>query len=294
MNNDKILITGANGLLGRQLTTMLIEECCEVYSITHTVPYNPIPGAHYITVDFSANWSNNILPQKIDKIIHLAQSSNFRDFPNSALDVFKVNIDSTARLLDYAHRVGVNQFIYASSGGVYGNGTQAFKENAPIVPHGKLGYYLGSKTCGEILVQSYASVFQVTVVRPFFMYGPGQNRNMLIPRLFDSVRLNKPISLQGDNGIRINPIHVDDASAAMVAALSLDESSTFNIAGPEVLSLRDICESMGAYLGIKPILIQLTGEPSDLVADISAMHEKLIYPKRILSDYYKDIDLTEP
>jgi UDP-glucose 4-epimerase len=287
---SKILISGANGLLGKKVTDKLVKEGHQVYSLTKVTPKNPINGAQYIPVDLSTNWSFNVLPQKIDKIIHLAQSSNFRDFPNNALDVFKVNIESTARLLDYAHKIGAQQFIYASSGGVYGNSSQAFKENAPIVPLGKLGYYLGSKTCGEILVQSYASVFQVVVIRPFFMYGPGQNRSMLIPRLFDSVKLGKSVSLQGKNGIRINPIHVEDASEAVTASLSLNESSTFNIAGPEVLSLREICESMGKFLGKEPVFINQPGDPNDLIADISAMRNKLVSPQILLSESLVELD----
>jgi nucleoside-diphosphate-sugar epimerase len=82
---------------------------------------------------------------------------------------------------------GVGSFIYTSSGGIYGNGNEPFLENTPIVPFGDLGYYLGSKACGEILVQSYANIFQVNVVRPFFLYGPTQKRDMLIPRLFDNI-----------------------------------------------------------------------------------------------------------
>jgi nucleoside-diphosphate-sugar epimerase len=53
-------------------------------------------------MDLSSAWSEDKLPSSCDVIIHLAQSPHFRDFPNSALDVFKINIESPARLLDYA------------------------------------------------------------------------------------------------------------------------------------------------------------------------------------------------
>lgn len=282
MEKVRILVTGANGLLGRNLSNRLLAEGFEVYAVTKVPPKDPIEGAEYIPIDLSTNWSLNVLPRKIDKVIHLAQSEKFRDFPENAFDVFKVNIESTAKLLDFSKSNSVSQFIYTSSGGVYGNGTRALDENSPINPPGKLGYYLGSKTCGEILVQSYASVFKVLVLRPFFMYGKEQNRSMLIPRLLDYVKSGKPISLQGDSGIRINPIHVEDASQAIVAALSLDKSATFNIAGPEVLSIREICESMGKYLVKEPIFEYQPGKPSDLIADISAMGKKLHEPQRKL------------
>ncbi len=278
----KILITGVAGLLGQKLAKKLIHNGLDVIGVVHNPDSEGVAGVSIIEIDLSKEWSWGKLPNEIDVVIHLAQSSLFRDFPDSALDTFNVNIASTARLLDYAKRVGAKQFIYASSGGVYGSGSQAFKENAAIVPAGQLGYYLGSKACGEILVQSYASVFQVTVIRPFFIYGSGQNRSMLIPRLMDSVASDKPISLQGGGGIRINPVHVDDASAALVAALDTKESATYNIAGPDVLSIRQIAEAMGEHIDKAPIFLQAKGEAKDLIADISAMQKWLCIPKRKL------------
>lgn len=289
MEKDRILVTGANGLLGRNLTNRLITQGYNVFAVTKVPPKNPIEGVEYIPIDLSTNWSLKILPEKIDKIIHLAQSHKFRDFPENALDVFKVNIESTAKLLDFSKSNSVNQFIYASSGGVYGKGSRALDENSPINSPGKLGYYLGSKTCGEILVQSYASVFKVLVLRPFFMYGKGQNRSMLIPRLFDFVKFGKPIKLQEKNGIRINPIHVEDASIAVSAALLLDKSETFNIAGHEVLSIREISENIGKFLGIDPVFEYQPDKPNDLIADISAMREKLHVPNKKLLQNLEDI-----
>lgn len=284
-----VLVTGASGLLGRSLTRHLAETGTRVFGLTHFHQEPQTSEIEYFSVDLSSDWSVTSLPPRVDAIVHLAQSASFRDFPMSALDVFSVNIESTAKLLDYARQVGVEKFIYASSGGVYGNGNQAFSENAPIVTPGKLGYYLGSKNCGEILVQSYASVFQVVVVRPFFMYGPGQNRSMLIPRLLDSVASGKPIGLQGHSGIRINPIHVSDASTAVAAALKLEDSATFNIAGPDVLTIREICENMGRYLDKTPIFESQCGEPCDLVADISLMKQRLHNPKHSLVDVIQEI-----
>ena len=284
-----VLITGSNGLLGRNLSLKLAKQGFKVYGITHSEPAISVNGIAQLTIDFTLDWSDTKLPTQLDAIIHLAQSAKFRDFPDSAMDVFKVNVESTARLLDYAKRVGVERFIYTSSGGVYGNGTQAFKENEPINSVGQLGYYLGSKTCGEILVQSYASEFQVAVLRPFFIYGPGQNRSMLIPRLFDNISSCKPINVQGDNGIRINPIHVEDASNAVSAAMTLKESATFNIAGPEVLSIREICTEMGEFLDKQPIYNSTPGVANDIIADISTMTNTLYHPKRRLAEHLAEI-----
>jgi len=290
LSKKNILITGAGGLLGRHILEVA-HNSCVIHAIVHSDSVKQISGVTYHFVDFASDWSANKIPSKIDTIIHLAQSSRFREFPEKALDVFKVNIDSTARLLDFASRAGVTRFIYASSGGVYGKGGVAFTENSPIATPGQLGYYLGSKMCSEILAQSYASLMHIVVLRPFFIYGPGQNRTMLIPRLMDNVASGRPISLHGSDGIRVNPIHVKDAAAAVIAGLSVNQSATFNIAGPDVLSIREICEGMGSYLGRDPVFATLGGEAEDIVGNNTAMCEQLVCPSRSLLTSLKDIIL---
>jgi nucleoside-diphosphate-sugar epimerase len=282
-NKNKILITGANGLLGSHAVSALHAQY-EIHAIVRTMPEVPMDNVFYYLVDFASNWEYSSLPNKIHTIIHLAQSSHFRDFPEKALDVYRVNIESTARLLDYARSSGVKRFIYASSGGIYGSGNVAFDEKSPIVPPGKLNYYLGSKLCGEVLAQSYASLMNVIILRFFFMYGPGQKRSMLIPRLIDSVKEGKPITLQGKEGININPIHVYDAVAALSKAISLQGSCTLNIAGAEILSLREITEIISQKLKRSAVLDLKNEEPKHLVADIEAMKNLLGSPKIWLVD----------
>jgi UDP-glucose 4-epimerase len=260
-----------------------------VYGLVHAPVNSPIEGVDYLQLDLSNYWNYDQLPGSLDVVMHLAQSANYKDFPINALDVFRVNLESTARLLDYAHHIGIKKFIYASSGGVYGNGMNAFHENAPIVSPGKLGYYLGSKASSEILVHSYASVFQVIILRPFFMYGAGQKPGMLIPRLMNAVASDLPITLQGKTGIRINPVHVADAAKAVCACLHIAESATFNIAGPQVLSIRDICELLGDYLGKDVHFTTLDGEPQDLVADINAMQSLLHTPQIQLREKLSEV-----
>lgn len=290
MSNGKtIVLTGASGLLGRCLSQVLTPDN-KVHALVRKAPVDPVPGVKYHVIDLSGNWTTADLPQAgVDSVIHLAQSAHFREVPEKALDVFNVNVASTAKLLDYAWRCGVGQFVHASSGGVYGAGEGAFHENSPITPAGNLGYYLGSKLCGEVLTQSYASQMQVAVLRFFFIYGAEQNRSMLIPRLVDSVRGGKSITLIGKDGLRINPIHVSDAAAAVTAALATKESATYNVAGDETVSLRELCLKIEALTGRKANFIESPGVAMDLVADISAMKNTLHKPLVQLDAGLKDL-----
>ena len=287
---NRILLTGGSGLLGKALISKLIDSHYEVFCLTKSVQSSHSLGLDYIPIDLSTNWHKDDLPSNISAIIHLAQSRHFREFPQHSDDVFRVNIESTFKLLNFARETGVQKFVYASSGGVYQPGS-LLNENAPLLPlQANLGFYAGSKMCSEILVQAYSNYFPITTLRPFFIYGKEQQRTMLIPRLFDSVKNNTPIVLNGENGITINPIHVSDASDALLCALSLEDSWTINIAGPELLSIRDICDCFGNYLGMEPKYSLTENSSSDLVGDISVMKELLMNPQRKLADHLEDIE----
>lgn len=283
-----VLVTGANGLLGRSVVSQLASTH-EVYALVHTLPKDPLPNIQYFPIDFASDWHAETLPHKVHAIVHLAQSAHFRDVPARALEVFQVNITSTARLLDYAWRVGVERFVYASSGGIYSGGIQTFRETSPVIEPNTLGYYLGSKVACEALASSYAQFMKIMVLRFFFIYGQGQNRTMLIPRLIDSIKEGRSISIQGESGLRLNPIHVSDACAAVIAALESKSSSIYNVAGPEILSLRELCGEIQLLLGKAARFDSFPGQPSDVVGDISLMREHLHNPLIHLADGLKDL-----
>lgn len=284
----KILLTGGRGLLGRHFIEQ-VKSKHETFSLVRErACQDSAENPGELVVNLAEDWNPSMLPGQVDTIIHLAQSPKFREFPQQAMDVFKVNIATPAKLLDYAVRSGARKIILASSGGVYGKGEEAFKEKRQIVATNSMGYYLGSKLCSEILAESYANELEIIILRFFFLYGPGQKRDMLIPRLIDSVRSKKPITLHDDDGIKINPTHVSDAVSALKECLNLHGNHKINIAGPEVLSLRRISEIIGQAVGEEPVFkIDESVKLNSLIGDIHKMKEYLITPRVHFEDGIK-------
>ena len=101
---------------------------------------------------------------------------------------------------------------------------------------------------------------------------------MFVARLIESIRNGTAVQLQGENGLRTNPIFVEDASAAFARALDLDGSHIINVAGPEVLTLRALCEIIGRAVGRAPIYESREGPPVDYVGEISQLTSKLRVP----------------
>ncbi|MEW6769038.1 MAG: NAD(P)-dependent oxidoreductase [Pseudomonadota bacterium] len=276
----RILITGGAGFVGGRLIKRLAGEH-EIFALVRKAPAQPAANVTWLVQDLAApNWSV-ALPEKIDAVVHLAQSSHFRDFPNQAMDVYAVATGATMRLLDWSHKAGARNFVLGSTGGLYGTSEQPVSETGDLPDQrNQLGFYFAAKRAAELLAQQYAGQINVATLRFFFVYGAGQPAPMLLPRLASNVRDGNPIFLHGDDGLRLNPIHVDDAVNAIRQSLQLTESRVFNIAGPEVTTLRAIGEEIGHQVGRAPVFnVDKITKPNHLVADIARMSRALGAPK---------------
>lgn len=286
----RFLITGINGLLGYELGHLLLKKKENtVYGISQSNSQINASNYFHIQCDLEQATFLEKLPDEVDVIFHLAQSAFFREFPEKANSIFNVNVASTELLLDYSRKCNCKNFIYTSSGGVYGFGRDAFSEEFNLKVTKDLGFYLGSKLMGEILTQNYSSFFHTQIIRPFFIYGKRQNKKMLIPRLFESVRSGTEITLASENGITINPIHVSDAAESLIQAASLNSSNKINIAGVEELTIRQIALTMGEKINKSPVFRCIDNPPENLLGDISKMELLLNSPKVKLSEGLLDL-----
>ena len=278
---QKIIITGASGLVGSHLVPILAKTC-EIHVLSRQRSSTSVPNVRYHNIDLSREVDYSQLPVKVDAIVYLAQSENYRDFPEQAVDVFQLNTSQVLHMLNYARKAGARSFIYASTGGIYGlsEPEKGTTEDIVIPANGKLGFYPSTKLCSEILAENFAPYMNIGLLRFFFVYGRGQKRSMLIPRLVDNVRAGNPILLQGQHGIRINPVHALDAANAIQASLTLEGCHKINVAGPEVLSLREICELISTQVGTEPVYqIDQASQPRNLIGDIKKMRKYLCEPR---------------
>jgi nucleoside-diphosphate-sugar epimerase len=288
MEKRKLLITGANGLLGQNALRAFNDDY-EIHALVHKVPSNPVDRVQYYAHDFVSDWSIKDLPTGIHTVIHLAQSELFREFPSHALEVYHVNVTSTAKLLDYARQTGVRKFIFTSTGGIYDTSVGAVNENSPINTFGQLGNYFATKLCSEILTHNYTTYFDVSLLRLFFMYGKEQKRSMLIPRLVDNVKHGRPIRLTENGGIVINPIHVSDVVNVLDKLMNSQGSYTYNVAGPEQLSLKQIADIIGEKLGKQPNFEYVPEAVDNCVAKIELLESRVYSPKSKLEDKIEEL-----
>jgi UDP-glucose 4-epimerase len=264
----RILLTGAAGFIGSHALARLASE----HDVHPLVRVAPDESREWIVQDLAQPLDLSLLPERIDAVIHLAQSHRYREFPDGAEDVYAVNVNSTFELLEYARRAGARTFVLASTGGIYGYSYEALVETDPANP---LNFYLTSKHVAESLLANYQAFFQTVVFRFFFVYGRGQGP-MLVPTLIDKVRKGDQISIAGRPGQRINPIHVGDAIEAFPRALELERSDVFNVAGDEIVSIRELVGVIEQATGEAAHIRHIDPEhEGDLIGDNSRMKELL-------------------
>ena len=268
----RLLITGATGFIGGSLVDLLSPYHELVCLVSDRGKARPCPNVVWVEQDLGGPLDEKRIPTPIDGIIHLAQSRHYREFPERSWDIFDVNIRSTLSLLEYGRKVGIQKFIYASSGGIYGYSYEKFVETDSTNP---INFYLTSKYCAELLIGNYEPFFATVVFRFFFVYGVGQE-GMLIPRLLNSIRQGEPVVVFGKDGVRMNPIHIRDAIKVFPSSLDGPVTGVFNVAGDEIVSIKELAEVIGSLIEQSPRFVYERSTISgDIIGDNSRMKSVL-------------------
>jgi len=267
----KVLVTGATGLIGGSLVRRLGSEHELICVCRREPPSELQDAAEWIRADLSMPIDRRSFPKAIDGIVHLAQSDRYRDFPQGSEDLFAVNVASTNDLLEYGRNAGARAFVLASTGGCYEPRPEPVDEGAPLRPPGP---YFRSKRMAELLLENYADLFGGAILRLFFVYGPGPAER-LVPRLAQKIVRGEEVVIEGDPGMRLNPIFADDASAAIAAALALERQEVVNVAGPEVVTITELVNRLARALGRPASVRHTDARAGDLVADTTRMNDRL-------------------
>ncbi len=224
-----ILITGGAGCIGSNLTKALIKtEAARIIvldDLSAAYKWNiPVaPNVHFIQGSvLDEAILKHAFARKPDFVFHLAAhfaNQNSVDHPEPDL---MVNGMGTLKVLEYAHRAGIQRFVYASSGcGVYGLDSKIpFKEHdISISLHTP---YQVTKLLGELYTNYFHNLYNLPIVnaRFFNAYGPGEvpgkYRNV-IPNFFFWAMNGKYLPITGDGFETRDWTFVDDIVSGLLA-----------------------------------------------------------------------------
>ena len=126
-----------------------------------------------------------------------------------------------------------------------------------------------------------ASTLRWTIVRPTMIYGTPADRNMA--RLLRLIRRVPAVPLPGGGQRLQQPVHVDDLAAALVTAVIAPAAihRTYDLAGPEPLTLREVVVQAAAAMQRPPRLVAVPLRPT--VAAVR-LYERLVPSPRLRAE----------
>jgi nucleoside-diphosphate-sugar epimerase len=129
----------------------------------------------------------------------------------------------------------------------------------PCTPHTVYG---AAKHALQLVLTASAGADDLSVAwgRVFFLYGPGERPERLVPAVARALIAGERAKCSHGNQIR-DYLFVDDVARAFVALLESDVTGPVNIASGQPLRLRDLVGRVGALIG-RPDLIELGAVPA--------------------------------
>lgn len=257
----KILITGGCGFVGTVLTQQLLLDGHQLTVVDTQWFGNFLQPHSRLTVLKQDVRDVNAIPLKgVEAVIHLANIANDPGVELNPTLSWEVNVLATQQLADRAVRAGVRQFIYASSGSVYGvKDDPQVTEDLELVP---ISAYNKTKMVAERVLLSYVDSMQIHCVRPATVcgYSPRMRLDVSVNMLTMQALRNGRMTVFGGDQTRPN-IHIRDM--VNVYRHFLDRPSLpagcYN-AGFENISILDIAQQVAAKVPAE-IVVSASNDP---------------------------------
>lgn len=252
----KLLVTGGCGYKGTVLVPKLLERGYDVH-VLDTVWFGNFlkPHPRLKVTKGDVRDIDQISLDGVDTIIHLSSVAND---PCGDLDpklTWEISALATMQLADKAVRKGVKQFIYASSGSVYGVKEEPqVTEDLELKP---ISEYNKTKMVSEPVLKSYADKMIVQIVRPATVcgYSPRMRLDVSVNLLTMQALSKGRITVFGGAQVRPN-IHIDDITDVYLHFIDHPEVTGVYNAGFENISILDIAKMAAKHVPVDIVVTE--------------------------------------
>lgn len=243
----RILLTGANGLLGQRFLHLCQSQDVEVLATSkgESRLYN-LPGVQYQSLDITNKEEINATLEKFkpNAIINTAALTHVDVCEDNKELCWDINVKGVQNLLEISQPNNIylshisTDFIFDGSKGIY-------KEDDTPNP---VNYYGESKLEAEKILLNSAYK-KVSILRTILVYGfvPNLSRTNIILWLNDTLSKGQTVNMVDDQ-FRM-PTYADDLAHACLNAYTLKAEGVFNVSGPEYISVYDLALLVAEVFG---------------------------------------------
>ncbi len=246
MHKRTAFITGASGFIGHHLIKELQKRQWTLRILVHNKPIPESAECECVQGDITNLNSLSKNVEGVDIVIHLAAALGASLI--SSREFHKVNILGTENVLTAAQNAGVQKVIHFSSAGVFGS-VQKGETADESYPHAPKSIYDKTKSQGEkTALRYFKEGMEVVIVRPGWVYGPGDRRTF---KLINAIA-KKRFVLVARGKTWQTPVYIRDLIQGTLLCMDKGKSGeTYHLAGKEVLSIKQITETIASALGTK-------------------------------------------
>lgn len=292
MSQRRVLVTGANGFVGRALCVEAAARGFEVGAVTRSRCNLPAGIENLVmdSIDACTNW--RAMLEGVDVLIHLAARVHvMQEAKADPLAEFRrVNVQGTLNLGRQAAASGVRRFVFVSTIGVNGAETfhQPFTSVDQTAPHSP---YAVSKYEAELAIQALTieTGMEVVIIRPPLVYGPNAPGNF--GSLMRWLQRGVPLPLGAINNRR-SMVALDNLVDLILTCISHPAAANqiFLVSDGEDLSTTQLLQRLGRALGKPARLIPV---PAMLLKAGAALVGKPAMAQRLCGSLQVDISKTQ-
>lgn len=249
LNNKNILVTGANGMIGKELVRILKEEYSPRYISEVDLP-------HY---DLRERSTCETVCDGQEIVFHLA---GIKGSPQRCMESpasFSVPmIQFNANMIEASYNANVDWFLYTSSVGVY-HPAEVFEEDDvwETFPSNNDWYAGWAKRIGEMNVGAYMKQYdwnKCSIVRPANVYGPNDNFgkwSMVVPSLIKKAMENDTLSVWGDGSPIRDLIYAEDVARGMIHMVENQVTEPVNLGSGTGVTVKEVADIVAGYFNKK-------------------------------------------
>ena len=281
-----ILVTGAAGFIGFH-TCLALKAKHMIYGLDNLNDYYDInlkksrlkllkkyKNFKFLKADIqNKNLHNKFKRIKLDVIINLAAQAGVRHSLKDPFSYINSNVLGQINLLEFAKKLNVKKFIYASSSSVYG-GNEKMPFSVKHRVDKPISLYAASKKSTELLAECYSHLFKIKCIglRFFTVYGPWGRPDMATFIFTKKILENKKINIFNYGNMKRDFTYIDDIVRGIKGAVNLKgdyKHKIYNLGNNKPEDLKRFISIIEKNLKVKAKRNLLPIQPGD-VAKTSA------------------------